>query len=423
MSNSFIHIISLFLLVLVKLENCQKLPPPCDSEIYCHGRIIDIVMRQHLFKDSKSYVDLKLKRPPNETLRIFDEFMESVSNRPNKSQLLNWVKMNFDEAGSELELHAPKDHKKDFQLLHRLKDDNLRQFASDLNNIWIELCRKMKDEVQQHPELTSIIFVPNHFIIAGGRFLEIYYWDSYWIVRSLLVSEMYETARGIIENFISVIDRLGFIPNGGRVYYKSRSHPPLLAAMVKSYFDATDDINFAISSIRALENEFTFFMNKTLIVNGRRLARYIEQSSGPRPESYREDLENAEEWFKTDDERQEYYLNMKAGAESGMDFSSRWFINETGGNVGTLKHIKARSIIPVELNAFLYWSATIISEFNGYAGRGDKQKEYEAKANEIKEVNFPKFYQLTDYNFFKFSSQSIKFYGMKKQVFGSIMTQ
>lgn len=237
--------------------------------------------------------------------------------------------------------------------------------------------------LQEHPELTSIIYVPNPFIIAGGRFLEFYYWDSFWIIRGLLVCEMYQTARGILENFLSVIDRYGFIPNGGRIYYLARSHPPLLSGMIKSYVDATHDFSFAIASIDLLVREFEYFIvNKTVIVKGHRLARYIDHSDGPRPESYREDVEIGKK-FKTEEERQNFYAECKAGGESGMDFSSRWFINEDGENIGTLKDLKTRSIIAVELNAIIHWNAKIIAEFYGYAGNDAKRLEFEEKAQKI----------------------------------------
>jgi alpha,alpha-trehalase len=266
---------------------------------------------------------------------------------------------------------------------NRIKDQNFVQFARELNEIWIELSRKMKDEVKDRPELTSIIYVPNPFIIAGGRFLEFYYWDSYWIVRGLLVCEMYQTTRGILENFLSVIDRYGFIPNGGRIYYLERSHPPLLSGMIKAYVDQTHDFSFAIASIDLLVREFEYFMtNKTVLVKGHRLARYIDHSQGPRPESYREDVEVGKE-FATEEERQSFYSECKAGGESGMDFSSRWFINENGENTGSLRNLKTRSVIAVELNAILHWNAKIIAEFYGYAGNSEKQKEFEGKAQEI----------------------------------------
>lgn len=219
--------------------------------------------------------------------------------------------------------------------------------------------------------------------MAGGRFSEFYYWDSYWIIRGLLVSEMYQTARGILENFLSVIDRYGFIPNGGRIYYLARSQPPVLSGMIKSYVDHTHDKEFAISSIELLEREFEYFMtNKMVTVRGHRLARYIDHSSGPRPESYHEDVENGKK-FTTEEERQSFYAECKAGGESGMDFSSRWFIDQNGENLGSIHDLKTRSIIAVELNAILFWNAKIIAEFHGYAGNVEKQKEFEGKAAEI----------------------------------------
>lgn len=234
--------------------------------------------------------------------------------------------------------------------------------------------------------------MPNPFVIAGGRFLEFYYWDSFWIVKGLLVSEMYDTARGILENFLSVIDRFGFIPNGGRVYYLARSHPPLLSGMIKSYVDATNDVSFAIHSIEILVREFEHFMTKMVTVKGHQLARYIDNSTGPRPESYREDVEIGE-GFATEEERQSFYSDMKAGAESGMDFSSRWFINDQGTNNGTLKNVKTRSIIAVELNAILHWNAKIIAEFYGLSGNAAKQAEFEKKAEEILIVSCHRRYQ------------------------------
>lgn len=152
---------------------------------------------------------------------------------------------------------------------------------------------------------------------------------------------------------------------------------------MKSYIDYTKDYDFAIKSIDLLVKEFNYFMTqKTVMVKGHRLARYIDSSKGPRPESYRED------WiigstFQTEEERENFYSEIKAAGESGMDFTSRWFINENGENIGTLKDLKTRSIIPVELNAILYWNAKIISEIYGHAGNNAKQKEFEMKANEI----------------------------------------
>ena len=72
-------------------------------------------------------------------------------------------------------------------------------------------------EIESHRY--SLIHVPNPFIVPGGRFRENYYWDSYWIVKGLLVSGMTETVRGMIRNFAHMVETYGFVPNGSRIYY------------------------------------------------------------------------------------------------------------------------------------------------------------------------------------------------------------
>lgn len=106
-------------------------------------------MSNHIFNDSKTYVDLKLKQPPEETLKLFDLFMAKFNNQPTKDQLQAWVEENFDPKGSELENWVPVDgNKQNIEVYNRIADKNFKQFAKDLNKIWVELSRKMKDEVK-----------------------------------------------------------------------------------------------------------------------------------------------------------------------------------------------------------------------------------------------------------------------------------
>lgn len=190
----------------------------------------------------------------------------------------------------------------------------------------------------------------------------------------------------MLQNFLSIIERFDFIPNGGRIYYSMRSQPPLLAPMIKTYVDTTKDYDFARASVETLVREFNYWMtNHTLQVKGHTLARYGDQSSGPRPESYREDVETGKDFNET--EREEHFSELKAAAESGMDFSSRWFINEDGENTGDLRNLKTRSIIPVELNAILFWNAKIIAEFYGLANNTERQEEFLKKAEALKKVS------------------------------------
>lgn len=121
----------------------------------------------------------------------------------------------------------------------------------------------------------------------------------------------------MLENFFSIVQRFGFIPNGGRVYYSMRSQPPFLTPMVKTYVDTTNDTEFAIKNVDILAKEFDFWIaNHTVTIRGYLLARYGDKSSGPRPESYKEDVDTGSE-FETEEEREEHYSELKAGAESG----------------------------------------------------------------------------------------------------------
>lgn len=226
-------------------------------------------------------------------------------------------------------------------------------------------------------------------IVPGGRFLEFYYWDSYWIMRGLLYSEMYETTKGMLRNFLSIIDRYGFIPNGGRIYYLTRSHPPLLPMMVNSYVEMTGDTEFIKEALPNLEREFEFFEKNHMIdVNGHSLAvyGYDDKTASPRPESYYEDFKTAEHW-KSSAEKSAFYAEMICGAESGMDYTSRWFIKNSTDE-GRLIDIKCHSIVPVDLNSFLFWNAKIIAEFHTKTGNTQAASVYAQKAQDLYDVSF-----------------------------------
>jgi alpha,alpha-trehalase len=157
-----------------------------------------------IYNDSKTFVDMKLKQSPDITLKLFDEFMAKYSDdkKPTKDELQGWVEENFEDRGSEFETWIPDDFKKNPEILNKINDKELRNFAQDLNGVWLELGRQMKKDVAANPELYSIIYVENPVIVPGGRFLEFYYWDSYWIIRGLLLTEMVHVSRSSSVEFL-----------------------------------------------------------------------------------------------------------------------------------------------------------------------------------------------------------------------------
>lgn len=164
------------------------------SEIFCNGTLLHTVQMSGIYKDSKTFVDMKMKAKPSETLANFEKFMAEHEQNPSNSDLKKWVEENFDEPGSEFQNWVPNDWKKNPVFLSKIKSDEFRSFASNLNELWLELGRKMTKDVKENTDLYSIIYVENPVIVPGGRFREFYYWDSYWIIRGLLLSEMYSVS-------------------------------------------------------------------------------------------------------------------------------------------------------------------------------------------------------------------------------------
>lgn len=289
----------------------------------------------------------------------------------------------FDTVGLEYVPWTPTDYAANPAFLAKIVDPNYRSLGLSIYNIWPLLGRMQIPDVALNPQLYSIIPIPNPVIVPGGRFREIYYWDSYWIIKGLLVSGMATTAKGMLGNFASLIKTYGFVPNGGRIYYTGRSQPPLYIAMVEEYYDATNDKQFITDNIAFMETEFNFWMtNRTLLVNGHRLAAYGENTLGPRPESYREDIATAANFTSAAD-KQLHYSQIKAAAESGMDFSSRWCILN-GTNLGTLANLNTRAIIPVDLNAYLFHNAKVLTKFFKLLGTTAKETQYEKIAKDFK---------------------------------------
>lgn len=158
--------------------------------------------------------------------------------------------------------------------------------------------------------------------------------------------------------------------------------------MVQAYVDATDDIEMIGKAVDRLNIEFEFFeKNRMHNVNGHRLASYGSRllSNGPRPESYAEDYSMAQKHFTNQIERDRFYGEIIAGAESGNDFSSRWFI-KNGTNQGELYNIRAKSIVPVDLNAILFFNAQTIAKFYRKLGQSSNAIKYEKRAQQLFQV-------------------------------------
>lgn len=261
-------------------------------------------------------------------------------------------------------------------MIANIRKENYRQWAHEINELWLLLGRQASEDVFKHPERHTLIATRHPLMVPGGRFRESYYWDTFWIVKGLLACDMHATAKGVVLNLLDFVRRFGFVPNGGRIYYLNRSQPPLLTEMVAAYFNATGDFDFLSESLPVLDLEYQFWMRSgpaghaVHISDGKgdlctsngcyTLNRFIVSTEEPRPESYREDIETAEEaGASTPEEFHHVYSEIAAGAETGWDFSSRWFRDQF--NIST---IETGRILPVDLNAILFRMETTLESMH-----------------------------------------------------------
>lgn len=359
--------------------------PTMDGcKIFCSSKVLNYVQRARVFNDSKIFVDMKLKYSPEEIESRFDVLLNQTKNSPKKEDVEKFVGDNFEPPNAEFEHWIPGDWKPQPTFIHNIYDQPLRKWAQNVNEIWKSLGRKVSTDVRDSANHYSQIYVPKPFVIPGGRFTELYYWDSYWIVEGLLLSEMQSTAKGMIENFLYLVNKFGYVPNGTRKYYLGRSQPPFLIPMMDLYWKMTQDKKFLKDSITTLEKEFNFWQeNRTVNVSmdnrEYKLFHYKVSTTYPRPEAFYEDEMLTQ--GTTDQERQRIYSGLKSAAESGWDFSSRWFLLD-GKRSKNLRDVNTMSIAPVCLNSLMGLNARLLSEFHEALGNKIQCDKYRAIADE-----------------------------------------
>ncbi len=247
--------------------------------------------------------------------------------------------------------------------------DTSRPMETHIRTLWPVLTRSADD-----PEHRSTLLpLPYQYVVPGGRFREVYYWDSYFTMLGLVESDRTDLVKSMLDNFAHLIRLVGHVPNANRTYYLGRSQPPYFAAMVGLYAQATDTAQ-AYSYLDALEAEHAFWMDGGSTIapgeahrrvvrlrNGALLNRYWDDFAEPRPESYRED--EALGRTLSGVARSRFYRNVRAAAESGWDFSSRWMRDPSD-----LRSLETVDIIPIDLNSLLYHSERTIAALRRHRG-------------------------------------------------------
>jgi alpha,alpha-trehalase len=320
------------------------------AELY--GPLLARVQESGILADGKTFVDAVPTR------LIADIMADFALLPPNDDALLRFVAANF-------------------RLPVRIDPPELsvptQPLRAHIRSMWSTLARDPQTGIMN----SSALPVGHRHVVPGGRFREIYYWDSYFTMLGLVRDGEVGLATGIVDAMTDLIEDHGHVPNGTRTYYLGRSQPPLFHMMVALLDDARPEV--AARRLAAMKREHAWWMEGSdeldpgmhanrvaRLADGSLLNRYWDPRGTPRDESWREDVETA---AGSERPAEDVYRDLRAGAESGWDFSSRWL------DGASLSSIRTTAIAPVDLNAFLFGLEIAIA-----AGGGDDAGLYAERA-------------------------------------------
>ena len=218
-----------------------------------------------------------------------------------------------------------------------------------------------------------LIGLPNEYTVPciSGMFQEMYYWDTYFTNVGLIESGLSDLARKNTENVAYLINRFGYMPNGNRISFLSRSQPPFFSKMVYDVYNVTKDKDWLSKMYSSIQTEYRFWQTDRNTKTG--LNRYFcdwelvykefapcfcDRIDLPKP--------------KDEETEKEYAKGLLSVAESGWDCTSRF---------GTKTHW----FNPVDLNSLLYALEKNMAFFAGELENG-KQDLWNERANNRAEL-------------------------------------
>jgi alpha,alpha-trehalase len=318
------------------------------------------VQTSQIFPDGKAFVDAVPNAAPQDILAQYRE------TRPNSPQALKrFVEEHF---ALPAQTDAPPSPPAQVSI------------AAHIDALWDTLTRAATSA----PPYASLLPLPHPFVVPGGRFREIYYWDSYFTMLGLQESGRQDLVADMVLDFAHLIDTYDHVPNGARTYYLSRSQPPLFFKMV-SLLSPHDPAGAFAQYLPQLKREYSFWMQGAqrlrrgnayrrvvALPDGSVLNRYWDDRDTARDESYREDSELARTSGR---DAPQLFRDIRAAAESGWDFSSRWFADSR-----TRATVDTTEIVPIDLNSLMFGLENAIHA--GCQRRADAActKEFAARA-------------------------------------------
>jgi alpha,alpha-trehalase len=358
--------------------SCVSEVPPSEQ----FGELFRNVQLKRIFPDSKTFADLHFDASPNAILSDYE-----ARKVESGFDLGAFVRQHFSlpPEGPTVPLASPGE-----------------PIDTYIARLW-DVLSHQSGEISSH---SSLISLPYPYVVPGGRFRELYYWDSYFTMLGLEADGRHDLALNMLKNFAFEIDCYGHVPNGNRTYYLSRSQPPFFSSMVDMIAERMGEGSY-VTYLPELEAEYEYWMDGSAILrkgqsyrrvvrlsDGTILNRYWDDRAEPRDESYREDVATARKGRR---DPGDVYRDLRAAAESGWDFGSRWLTD--GHTLGT---IMTTSILPVDLNSLMVHLEQTLAKAYRIKGDGDRSSHFVAlaarrKAAIRKLMWSERFHAFTDY--------------------------
>jgi alpha,alpha-trehalase len=352
----------IFLIVALVMATAAAGQDETPSQLY--GQLFETVQMQDVFPDGKTFVDAVPRDAPSIVMQRYQDEYRAIG-----FDLAAFVQRNFS-------VQRPKE-----SAYRSVRGESV---CAHIDHLWPVLERKPDDA--ERAAYSSLLPLPRPYVVPGGRFGEVYYWDSYFTMLGLDEGGRHDLALSMLDNFTSMIDRYGHIPNGNRTYYLSRSQPPFFASMVELIAAGSrDPAATYVTFLPTLSKEHAFWMagadtlapgeadrRVVRLKDGTLLNRYWDDRDSPREESYREDVATARESNRP---AAEVYRDLRAGTETGWDFSSRWLADNK-----TLATIRTTALLPVDLNSLLFHLETTLAKAYALSHDSEKAAEFGARA-------------------------------------------
>jgi len=338
-----------------------------------YEELFTAVQSQRVFHDSKTFVDCAPSHDPHAILAAYRAQKDAPG-----FDLARFVHDNF-----RSEQPKPSDY----------VSPPGQPLVAHIDSLWPVLTR----HPHRHPLRSSLLRLPHDYVVPGGRFGELYYWDSYFTMIGIAASGRHDLVHSMTDNFAYLIDEYGHVPNGTRTYYLSRSQPPLFWLMTELCERCGGPR--ADEYLAQLRKEHAWWMegaeslrpgeSRRRVVrleDGSLLNRYWDDRDTPREEAWLEDVTTARQ---SDRPAAEVYRDLRAAAESGWDFGTRWLAesDDDPPQISTrLADIRTTSIVPVDLNAFLCGLESKLGELSAASGDARGAEQFRARAGERRDA-------------------------------------